>query len=425
MTCAVVRIAIIVTTLLASVPPSSAQAPPNVDHYLCYKVRLAAGAPKFTPVSRTLLDQFPPIRTYDLRGVGTLCNPAGKNGVGMVHPTVHQVGYRIRPPKGAPTAITPSTHMTVDQFATRTLLMTRPDVLLVPSNKALGSGGAPPYTGGTTVDHYKCYRARGQSAFTPPVSPTVTDQFFTGGQTFRVRRPSRVCTPVDKNGEDPTAPDHAGHLVCYRVQLPMGVSFPITTVSTNNQIRPEVIEVMKPVELCVPALKDPTPSTTSTSVTSTSVTTTSVTTTTAPPCGDPGNPAGPPFCWGTCPPATPICASGPTGCECVAGTTACGDAGLPQCDGACPPDQACAISLTFGCTCEFQGLPCGIDYPTCSGICPNAGDDCVPISTPDGDGCICVPPGSTCWQTYPECGGTCPPGQTCGPGGIPGLCSCQ
>lgn len=415
-------IAIAVTALLTSVSPLAAQAPPNVDHYLCYKVRPGPGAAPFTPVSRTLLDQFPPAATFDLKRVATLCNPAGKNGVGATHPTVHQVGYRLRAQKGSP-AFTQSAHTTVDQFATRTLLLKRPESLLVPSTKVLGAGGAPPYTGGTTVDHYKCYRARGQGAFTPPVPPTVADQFFTGGQLVRLRRPSKVCTPVDKDGEDPTAPGHDGHLVCYRLRLPAGAPFAPTTVSTNNQIRPEVVDALKPVELCLPALKDPVPSTTSTSVTSTSVTTTSVTSTTFPPCGGGGAP--PPVCWGTCPPETPICASGPTGCGCVAGTTPCGSASFPECDGACGPDQACATSLTFGCTCEFQGLPCGLDYPTCSGICPNAGDDCVPVSTPDGNGCLCVPPGSTCWQTDPECGGTCPPGQTCGPGFIPGLCACQ
>jgi hypothetical protein len=421
---AVVRIAIIVTALLASVCRVAAQVPPNVDHYLCYKVRLAPDAPQFTPVSRMLLDPFPPAKAYDLRRVVTVCNPVDKNGVSILHPTVHQVGYRIRRPKGSPGAVTPSTHTLVDQFASRTLLMTVPDTLLVPSTKTLGAGGSPPYAGGTTVDHYKCYRSRATSAFTAPVSPTLTDQFFIGGQLVRVRRPSHVCTPVDKNGEDPTAPGHAGHLVCYRVALPMGVSFPHTIVSTNNQIRPEVLEALKPVELCVPASRDPVPTTTSSSVTSTSVTTTSVTTTTFPPCGGPGG-TPPPVCWGTCPPETPICASTPTGCGCVAGATPCGSASFPECDGACGPDQACAVSLTFGCTCESQGLPCGLDYPTCSGLCPNAGDDCVPVSTPDGDGCICVPPGSTCWQTYPVCGGTCPPGQNCVSGPVPGLCNCQ
>src|SRR5262245_62078528 len=275
MASAAVRTAILVTILLASVSRLAAQVPPNVDHYLCYKARLTPDAPRFTPVSRTLLDPFPPAKDYDLRRVVTICNPVDKNGVSILHPGVHQVGYRIRRPKGTPGTVTPSTHTMADQFATRTLLMTVPDTLLVPSTKVLGAGGSPPYAGGTTVDHYKCYRSRATSAYTAPVPPTLTDQFFTGGQLVRVLRPSHVCTPVDKNGEDPTAPGHAGHLVCYRVALPMGASFPHTIVSTNNQIRPEVLDALKPAELCVPASRDLVPSTTSTSSTSTSSSSTS------------------------------------------------------------------------------------------------------------------------------------------------------
>lgn len=157
----------------------------------------------------------------------------------------------------------------------------------------------------------------------------------------------------------------------------------------------------------------------------TTTTPTSTTTTTMfvpRPCGDPGAP-GAPFCWGTCPAATPICASLSGTCTCIAGTTPCGGTSFPQCDGVCAPDQACMPSLTLGCTCEFQGIPCAIGgFPSCGGVCAG-GDDCVGVSTADGDGCLCVPHGSTCWQTYPSCGGTCPSG-TCQPSGIPGLCSC-
>ena len=166
---------------------------------------------------------------------------------------------------------------------------------------------------------------------------------------------------------------------------------------------------------CPPA--EPTTSTNTTTPT----TSTSTTTVAAAPCGN--DPPGAPLCWGTCPPATPICAVVSGACTCIAGTTPCGSASFPQCDGACPPDQACLPSLTLGCTCDFQGVPCAISgYPSCGGVCAG-GDDCVGVSTPDGDGCLCVPHGSTCWQTYPACGGTCPTG-TCGPSGIPGLCSC-
>jgi hypothetical protein len=404
--------------VLVAAPLAPQPLPAGVDRYLCYRAVLGAGSAPFTPVTHTLRDQFPPAIAYDLRRVVTLCNPAVVDGEGPVHPGTHQVGYRLRAPGGA-RPFAQSTHTVVDPLGTRALVLTRAEALLVPSTKVPGTGGAPPYAGGTTVDHYKCYRARGPGA-PAPTTPIVADQFFPAGQRLRVRRPARLCTPVDKDGEDTSAPDHPGHLVCYRARLPVGASFPRTTVSTNDQIRPETLDVLRPVELCLPALKDPPPPATST--TATSVTTTSVTTTIPAACAE--TPAGPPLCWGTCPAETPICASTTNGCACVAGSTPCGSAGLPQCDGACPPDQACAISLDFRCTCEFQGLPCGLDYPVCSGLCQNAGDECVPISVPDGDGCICVPPGSTCHQTYPECGGTCPAGQTCMPN-VPGLCLCQ
>jgi hypothetical protein len=85
------------------------------------------------------------------------------------------------------------------------------------------------------------------------------------------------------------------------------------------------------------------PTTTTTSTTTS--TSTSVTSTTAPPCGDDGL-APYPICWGSCPAATPICAAGALGCECVAGTTPCGSASFPECDGACAAGEACQIGLS-------------------------------------------------------------------------------
>jgi hypothetical protein len=39
---------------------------------------------------------------------------------------------------------------------------------------------------------------------------------------------------VNKNGEDPTAPQHAGHLLCYQAKLPKEAKFAAMTVSVNN-----------------------------------------------------------------------------------------------------------------------------------------------------------------------------------------------
>jgi hypothetical protein len=73
--------------------------------------------------------------------------------------------------------------------------------------------------------------------------------------------------PVNENGEDPTAPQHAGHLVCYRAKLPKGTKFTKTTVSVNNtNFGPAALTAKVVAELCVPAFKDaiPTPTPTPT-----------------------------------------------------------------------------------------------------------------------------------------------------------------
>lgn len=409
--------------VLLAAAPSRAQ----VDRYLCYS---ATSAAPFPPDTRTLTDALAPATTFALRRVVGLCNPAD-TGTGMLHPNDHEVAYRVRAAKGSP-PFGKRTATVLDELGAHALQVQRPDSLLVPSSKVLGSGGAPPFAG--TIRHYTCYRAR-QSGFVPPGAGVgVGDQFRNA--TYQIRRPVKLCMPADKNGEDPSAPADPGVLVCYRLR---GPKFSRTAVSTNNQIRPESLDVLRARELCVPgAIAGGTTSTSSTSSSSTFIEVTtstsgpSTTSTTFPPplpCGDPMSPPQP-LCWGTCDnAATPICAQTVNGCECVAGSTPCGGSSFPQCDGACGPGEACRISLTGGCSCQFQGIPCAYAYAltnSCGGVCPD-GDTCVgPFFTPDGNGCACVPIGSTCHLTCgadPE-GGNCPPPRTCGQV-IPDLCLCH
>jgi hypothetical protein len=83
----------------------------------------------------------------------------------------------------------------------------------------------------------------------------LTDEFRT--QTLTLTKITKLCTPVNKNGEDPTAPQHAGHLVCYKAKLPKG-KFPATTVSVNNtNFGPAVLVAKAVAEWCVPALITP------------------------------------------------------------------------------------------------------------------------------------------------------------------------
>jgi hypothetical protein len=73
------------------------------------------------------------------------------------------------------------------------------------------------------------------------------------------------CTPVDKQNENPGAEAHAGHLMCYRVQLtvpprpaPAQPKFVAHEVAVANTNFPDVRLFAKSVaELCVPAQKHP------------------------------------------------------------------------------------------------------------------------------------------------------------------------
>ena len=81
---------------------------------------------------------------------------------------------------------------------------------------------------------------------------TVEDQFGPG--TVLVKKPRHLCVPANKNGEDPTAPDHAGYLVCYQVKqtsLPKFVK--VTGLFTRNQFGAETLDAKKHSTLCVPA----------------------------------------------------------------------------------------------------------------------------------------------------------------------------
>jgi hypothetical protein len=46
---------------------------------------------------------------------------------------------------------------------------------------------------------------------------TTSDEFFPNG-TVKVRQAKRLCAPVNKNGEDPTAPNHPGHETAYTIR---------------------------------------------------------------------------------------------------------------------------------------------------------------------------------------------------------------
>ena len=238
----------------------------GADHYLCYKAALAKDQPRFLPATKNLEDRFGGPQTFTATKIVTVCNPADTNGSGIAQPTVHQEGFTIKAQKGTPKFVRRN-HAVVDPFGTRTLTLTGAASLLDVTPKALGTTPPAPFasdpTSDPSVNRFACYRAKVAkgSGFVAPPPPTVTDQFFTGGQVIVVSRVTKLCVAVDKNGETPGAESRDAALVCYRLMLPKGTpKFVKTTVATNDaNFSAHVLVASKPVELCMAAVEAPTP----------------------------------------------------------------------------------------------------------------------------------------------------------------------
>jgi microsomal dipeptidase-like Zn-dependent dipeptidase len=126
------------------------------------------------------------------------------------------------------------------------------------------------------VDHFLCHAIqppRGAAPFTPIPAVRIEDQF--GSRLVDVIAPTRLCAPANKRNEDPSAPGHPEHLLCYQVQLsphvvqppagsegppqliPPTFQSPAAAIYTNNQFGPEGLAAVDVDELCVPSAKNP------------------------------------------------------------------------------------------------------------------------------------------------------------------------
>jgi cysteine-rich repeat protein len=240
------------------------------DPYLCYKVRPASGQPAFTPVQKILEDEFGTL-SFDVNKIEGLCNPAQKNTEPPpLRPDVHAVDYRLSPATGQANFVK-RTFTLADLFGPHPVTVVKPAALLEPSAKALGSDGVG-LVDTTGVDRFECYRTTTPSGtrFAKLRGVLVGDQF--GTASYDLTKIVKVCTPTNKNGEDPTAPGHDGRLLCYRVKRVHGPSFPGQVVSVNNtNFGPAVLLARAASELCVPALEQAASVTTTTTTTSTTL----------------------------------------------------------------------------------------------------------------------------------------------------------
>ena len=232
--------------------------------------------PRFTPRKGVVVeDAFSTVAPADQHKVDAtsprdVCNPANKNSEDSSAPThaAHLEAYAIKLSKTVPTPqpkFSKSIHTIQNQLGTLKLNVNAIASLLVPSAKMLGTGGAPPL-GSTSLDHFKCYKtsvAKAPKGHPPyptftPTTVTLTDEFG-GPLQVTLSKPTRLCLPADKNGEDPAAPLHDMHLVCYPAKpakmVPPQPKFTPTPLSTNNQFGNEVLRAKKLHMLCVPSVR--------------------------------------------------------------------------------------------------------------------------------------------------------------------------
>ncbi len=245
------------------------------DHYLCYAARALRAPrgtppfPKFSAQAGVVVDDQLAHRLIDLAKPLRLCNPADKNGEGVTDPATHLEAYQAKLTRTAPRQARPGARVDQihNQLGTLKLKVTALDGFLGPAAAVKGTGGIGPLVN-PGAPHFQCYKAaiakapRGSTPF-PTFTPrtiSVVDDF--GTFSVVLVKPTRLCNPADKNGEDPSAPASPGHLVCYAAKLPSETPRALRdlvkqSVSTHTQFGPEVLRTTKLTELCVPSLEDP------------------------------------------------------------------------------------------------------------------------------------------------------------------------
>jgi len=240
-----------------------------LDHFLSYDIKKPKGEPKFEKFEVILEDQFQ-TDNFTVEKRITLLNPVDKNGEGIVDPDTHLVGYKVKqfrlkgepkPPKDPRIGI-----KIKDQFFDELIVdisdINKADRLLVPASKSLDSLPFPPEGESHNVDHYLCYKVKlpKGTEFPEDIPVTLADQFIdpdgTGvTQLFDLKKPKRLCNPVDKNFEG--IKNEENHLICYGVKRPKDdPKHEKSVVFLSDQFgEANFWETKKEKELCVPAEK--------------------------------------------------------------------------------------------------------------------------------------------------------------------------
>lgn len=233
------------------------------DHYLAYQVKRSRDAPRFERRKVMLEDQFSQSgpQEFTIKKPVALLNPADKNGEGISDPDTHLIAYSLKGPK-----FKKRRNVQVDnQFGAFLLDVKRSDRrLLVPASKD-PDNPPEPLDGTHHVNHFLCYdvderRRRdddddGDDDDRVRITVSVAAQFNQSAPMFEIRKPVRLCNPVDKNSEG--IKDEENHLLCFQVKpvRRRDTTQRVKDIHVRDQFGQNQVDTLKIRELCVPSTK--------------------------------------------------------------------------------------------------------------------------------------------------------------------------
>ena len=236
--------------------PMCTPPPSGLDAFTCYRTKESKGGPDFAPLLGVPIDDRFGAALADLLKSEDVCLPVDVNGADPSAPghadnlSTYQTRRRNPSPSGLPT----TNVAVVNQFGTLHVDLKKPDVVQAPSALSTSVLPGPPVP--PEPDHLSCYKialSAGSPRFLPIIGVTLVDQF--GSLTVDLKRPMHLCTPLDVNGDDPTAPTHAAQLLCYQARPSLGTARFVkrSNVFLASDLGPEKVDVATLEELCVPS----------------------------------------------------------------------------------------------------------------------------------------------------------------------------
>lgn len=219
--------------------------------------------------------------SYAIAKAASLCTPAETTGSGApVDAATHLRGYQMKAAKGAPKPPPPTLVTVLNALGTVIVDGKKPDRLLVPSAKSLGTPAAP--LAATDVDDFACYAVKVRkkrcaqdpsrkckksadcgvdgpclTSFPKNLTAAVGDQFttFATPKTMRIVKPTRLCLASDLNGGGVIKLGAA--LLCYATKPADGAPKHekiVAQIHTTNGLARERADTVKEEELCLPSV---------------------------------------------------------------------------------------------------------------------------------------------------------------------------